>query len=228
MDKVPGPPAPTTHTPILLGPRISGKPASQGTTRHPLRPRLGDKDRRGGRQGGVGRGAHVSPPRERGPPRAHPRAVRKQETTGRRPHTSPRLVCDALDSALVDESTRSQGLALGQSHHTATPASPRQQPVHSQPPPASEQLCPRARGPPTELQEKRPPGRPAHAAGGACRMNHCSQQRVRCGVSHHLLGAEPREGAGRTARRSLPEALGVLGGHAAVIITTSAVEARAQ
>lgn len=59
-------------------------------------------------------------------------------------------------------------------------------------------------------------------------MNHCSQQRVRCGVSHHLLGAEPREGAGRTARRSLPEALGVLGGHAAVIITTSAVEARAQ
>lgn len=227
MDKVPGPPAPTTHTPILLGPRTSGKPASQGT-RHPLRPRLGDKDRRGGRQGGVGRGTHVSPPRERGPPRAHPRAVRKQETTGRRPHTSRPLVCDALDSALVDESTRSQGLALGQSQshsHSRVPAPT----ACSQPasPGLRAAVSPCAR-PTHRAPGKTPPGRPAHAAGGACRMNHCSQQRVRCGVSHHLLGAEPREGAGRTARRSLPEALGVLGGHAAVIITTSAVEARAQ
>lgn len=183
---------------------------------------MGTRTDRGGRQGGVGRGAHVSPPRERGPPRAHPRAVRKQETTGRRPHTSPRLVCDALDSALVDESTRSQG----QSHsHCRVPAPT----ACSQPasPGLRAAVSPCAQ-PTHRAPGKTPPGRPAHAAGGACRMNHCSQQRVRCGVSHHLLGAEPREGAGRTARRSLSEALGVLGGHAAVIITTSAVEARAQ
>lgn len=140
----------------------------------------------------------------------------------------PALVCDALDSALVDESTRSQGLALGQSQshsHSRVPAPT----ACSQPasPGLRAAVSPSAR-PTHRAPGKTPPGRPAHAAGGACRMNHCSQQRVRCGVSHHLLGAEPREGAGRTARRSLPEALGVLGGHAAVIITTSAVEARAQ
>lgn len=158
MDKVPGPPAPTTHTPILLGPRTSGKPASQGT-RHPLRPRLGDKDRSGWAAGRGGEGRPRLATQGAGPA---PRSPSRRQEAGNHRKTSSHLpsplVCDALDSALVDESTRSQGLALGQSHHTATPASLRQQPVHSQPPPASEQLCPRARGPPTELQEKRPPG----------------------------------------------------------------------
>lgn len=49
--------APTAHTPILLRPRISGKPASQGTTRHSTVPRLGDKDGWGwaeGHGGGAG------------------------------------------------------------------------------------------------------------------------------------------------------------------------------
>lgn len=228
MDKVPGPPAPTTHTPILLGPRTSGKPASQGT-RHPLRPRLGDKDRSGWAAGRGGEGRPRLATQGAGPA---PRSPSRRQEAGNHRKTSSHLpsplVCDALDSALVDESTRSQGLALGQSQshsHSCVPAPT----ACSQPasPGLRAAVSPSAR-PTHRAPGKTPPGRPAHAAGGACRMNHCSQQRVRCGVSHHLLGAEPREGAGRTARRSLPEALGVLGGHAAVIIMTSAVEARAQ
>lgn len=151
-------------------------------------PRLGDEDGRVWVEGhGGGGSSHVWPPRERGPPCAHPCALRKQETTEGRPHTPLPLVCDTLDSTLSEESTRSKGLASGKStaSHTAISASRCQRPglfTASRPRPQSS-CVPVCKAHPPSSRKNAPPTTtpwPAHTAGGAFWMSHFSEQRMRC------------------------------------------------